>query len=77
MKPCPIRYEIRLAERLEAHWSQIFPDLQIHLQGGNAGPGTLLSGSLPDQAALFGVLGRIRDLNLTLLEVRRIENGEP
>jgi hypothetical protein len=38
-----------------------------------AGPGTLLRGNLPDQAALFGLLGRVRDLNLTLVEVRRIE----
>ncbi len=36
-------------------------------------PGTLLRGKLRDQAALFGLLARVRDLNLTLLEVRRIE----
>ena len=34
---------------------------------------TLLAGALADQAALHGVLERIRDLNLTLLSVRRVE----
>jgi hypothetical protein len=33
--------------------------------------GTILRGRLPDQAALFGVLAKVRDLNLTLIEVRR------
>jgi hypothetical protein len=33
------------------------------------GDGTLLSGLLPDQAAIYGVLERMRDLNLTLLSV--------
>jgi hypothetical protein len=36
-------------------------------------PGTVLRGKQPDQTALFGLLGRVCDLNLTLLEVRRIE----
>jgi hypothetical protein len=38
-----------------------------HLEGSE----TLLSGSLPDQAALHGLLERIRDLNLTLISVAR------
>lgn len=66
-------YEIRLAERLPSPWWQWFLDLGVSPVEGAPGPGTLLRGSLPDQAALFGLLARVRDLNLTLLEVRRID----
>jgi hypothetical protein len=73
MKPHAGCYEIRIAENLEAHWLPWFSDLQIFPKEGDPGPGTLLYGRLPDQAALFGLLGRIRDLNLTLLELRRVD----
>jgi hypothetical protein len=58
---------------LESRWSQWFSDMEIVPADEQAGPETLLRGNLPDQAALFGLLGRVRDLNLTLVEVRRIE----
>lgn len=70
-------YEIRLAEPLENRWRKGFLDLDILPVDGPSGPGTLLRGSLPDQAALFGLLARLRDLNLTLLEVRRIDDEPP
>ncbi len=71
MSPC--RYEIRVAEPLEERWLPWFLDLEIVPAQEQAGPGTLLRGTLPDQTALVGLLARIRDLTLTLLEVRRIE----
>jgi hypothetical protein len=59
-------YEIKLKGCLEPHWSDWFMGLDLaHLEGDE----TLLSGVLPDQAALYGVLERIRDLNLTLISV--------
>jgi hypothetical protein len=59
-------YEVKVKGHLDARWSDWFAGLQVaHLDGNE----TLLSGSLPDQAALHGLLERIRDLNLTLVSV--------
>jgi hypothetical protein len=62
----PEYYEIRVRGHLDQRWSDWFDGLRLtHLDGNE----TLLSGSLPDQAALHGLLERIRDLNLTLRSV--------
>ncbi len=62
----PEYYEIRVKSHLDPHWSDWFADLKLtHLDGDE----TLLSGSLPDQGALHGLLERIRDLNLKLISV--------
>lgn len=62
----PEYYEIKIKGYLDQRWSDWFAGLQLtHLEGNE----TLLSGSLPDQGALHGLLERIRDLNLTLISV--------
>ena len=67
----PEYYEIKLKGHLDPRWSEWFSDLKLmHLEGNE----TLLSGSLPDQAALHGLLERIRDLNLKLISVT---SGDP
>jgi hypothetical protein len=58
--------EIKIRGHLDPHWSERLAGLQLtHLDRNE----TLLSGPLPDQAALYGLLERIRDLNLRLISV--------
>jgi hypothetical protein len=61
------RYEIKVGGRLSERLLSAFPELH----GRGAGTTTVLTGDLPDQAALHGVLSRIEALGLELLEVRR------
>lgn len=62
----PEYYEIKIQGHLDPHWTSWFDGMNItHLEGNQ----TLLSGVLPDQSALHGLLERIRDLNLTLVSV--------
>ena len=67
----PEYYEIKIKENLDQSWSERFAGMKLtHLEGD----GTMLSGIMPDQGALHGMLERIRDLNLTLISVTR---GDP
>jgi hypothetical protein len=66
----PEVYEIRVEGRLGAEWSAWFDGLTITNRPGGE---TILSGAVPDQAALHGILIRIRNLGLPLLSVRRVE----
>jgi hypothetical protein len=62
----PEYYEIKIKGHLDPRWAESLAGLKLTQLEGD---GTLLSGLLPDQAALFGLLERLRDLNLTLLSV--------
>jgi hypothetical protein len=63
-------YEFRVERHLGTAVAAHFPEMTLrHLPDGS----TLLYGALPDQSALHGLLTRIRDLGLTLLSVRRVE----
>ena len=68
----PARYEIRVESILHERWSDWFDGLQIEILGD----ATVLSGTLPDQSALHGILDRVRDLGLTVISLRRIPPDE-
>lgn len=69
----PEYYEIKIRGHLDKRWSEWFTGLKLTRLNGDE---TLLSGVLPDQSALHGMLEHIRDLNLTLLSVKKGEEGE-
>ena len=65
----PTCYRIRVKGHLSEQWANWFDGLTLeNLPDGDA----VLSGRLPDQPALYGVLNRIRDIGLTLISVNRV-----
>jgi hypothetical protein len=64
----PAHYEVRVEGVLDGRWSEWFQGLRIENQDGE----TILSGMLPDQPALHGILDKVRDLGLTIITVRRL-----
>ena len=62
-------YEIRVNGVLDGRWTEWFEGLRV----SNVGSQTLISGQVADQAALHGVLNKIRDLGLVLISVRRLD----
>jgi hypothetical protein len=63
-------YEIRVKGRVDSRWFQCYEGLDVTYQAGD----TILSGPIRDQSALHGVLERVRDLNLVLIALRRVEH---
>jgi len=68
----PLVYQIRLKGHLGSQWSDWFDGLTITLEENGD---TLLTGPVVDQAALYGLLKKIRDLGLPLLSVNPVEPG--
>lgn len=65
----PVIYEILVEGCLDPCWSEWLEGMHISLQ---AGGDTLLHAPLPDQSALYGLLNRIRGMNLKLLGVKTV-----
>jgi hypothetical protein len=64
--PRPAIYRIRIQGQLDSQWADWFDEMTITLEeDGN----TLLTGQVIDQAALHGLLKKIRDLGLTLISI--------
>jgi hypothetical protein len=62
----PDRYEIRIRGHLDARWTDWFEGLSISREDSGE---TLLTGSVADQAALHGLLRKVRDLGMPLVSV--------
>ena len=59
------QYTIIIKGKLETNWKEWFDGMDFFYEGDN----TILSGFVQDEAALHGILNRIRDLNLKLISV--------
>ena len=66
-------YEIRLQGHLEARWVKWFDGLAIMLEDSGD---TLLTGPVTDQAALHGILKKVRDLGMPLVSVIPLEHDQ-
>jgi hypothetical protein len=66
----PAQYEIRLKGHLDARWADQFEHMRFtHTSDGT----TILAGPVVDQAALYGVLRKVRDLGLPLVSVIQVD----
>lgn len=70
----PAVYQIRIEGHLGPAWTSWFAGLSIALEDDGD---TLLTGSVVDQAALHGLLNKVRDLGAVLVSVNRLEPGPP
>jgi hypothetical protein len=75
----PAVYQIIVKGRLDDHWTEWFDGLTLTVNKDESGTVfTTLTGPIKDQGALHGLLARVRDLGLLLLEVHRLgPPGDP
>jgi hypothetical protein len=72
-KAQPMVYQIRIKGHLGREWTDWFGGLTITLQDNGE---TLLTGPVVDQAALYGVLKKVRDVGMPLLSVNHVKPGQ-
>jgi hypothetical protein len=72
-KAQPMVYQIRIKGHLGRQWTDWFEGLAITLEDNGE---TLLTGPVVDQAALYGLLRKVRDLGTPLLSVMRVQPGQ-
>ena len=67
-------YEITVEGHLDrGHWSRWFEEMQVTVTGEGT---TVISGPVADQAALHGLLAKIRDLGLPLVSLNRVKSSQ-
>jgi hypothetical protein len=67
----PVIYEIRIGSQLNSQWMGWFDGLSIKVEASGE---TLIVGPVADQAALFGLLKKVRDLGIPLLSVNLVQS---
>jgi hypothetical protein len=67
-------YQIRIEGHLGSQWADWFDGLSVILEADGK---TLLSGPVPDQPALYGLLKKVRDLGMPLVSVNQVQCSEP
>jgi hypothetical protein len=72
MSESPTIYQIRIEGHLGSQWTDWFDGLSITLEENGD---TLLTGPITDQAALHGLLKKVRDLGMPLVSVSPLEHG--
>jgi hypothetical protein len=72
----PQNYELRVEGRLGAEGAAWFEDLTLETDETKTPVQTIIRGAMRDQAALYGLISRIRDLGLTLLSMNPVERKE-
>ncbi|MDQ6754602.1 MAG: hypothetical protein M3017_14680 [Actinomycetota bacterium] len=70
----PGRYQIRLQGHLDSHWATWFDGLTLTTESDGT---TIISGPVADQAALHGLLQKVRDVGLPLVSVTSVDPDEP
>ena len=71
--PQPPVYQIRVRNHLDTQWTDWFSGMSITLEEDGV---TVLTGPVADQAALHGLLKKVRDLGLPLISVNQVETTE-
>ncbi len=66
----PVQYELRLKGHLEARWAAWFGGLSLTQESDGT---TVIRGAVIDQAALHGLLSKVRDLGLPLIAVTQVD----
>jgi hypothetical protein len=69
----PLVYQIRIKGHLDRKWRDWFEGLSITLEDNGD---TLITGPVVDQAALHGLVKKVRDLGLPLISVNRLDPGQ-
>ena len=72
--PNPGQYEIRLKGHLDSRWAAWFNGLSLTNESDGT---TIIHGPVADQAALYGLLQKVRDIGLPLVSVSQVRSDQP